>query len=121
MGSKENRKKHIEYRLGFVRAVFQKLNINEVTLYRGMSTECDWKTGGPENCRFWSSWTFNYKIAQDFSDLNPDSKQKNSYLIKRSIPVDRLFMTFLETDAMNRQYLEAEAIVLHAPADQSLW
>ncbi len=121
LGSKENRRKYIEHRLGFIRAFFQKLDIEEVTLYRGMSTEWGWQTEGDENHRFWLSWTFNYNVAQDFSDFKYDSKQKNSYLIKRAIPVNKLFMTFIETDAMNGQYLEAEAIVIHSPEDQSLW
>jgi hypothetical protein len=27
------------------------------------------------------------------------------------VPVERLYMTFLETPAMNRQYLEADAVL----------
>jgi hypothetical protein len=85
-----------------------------------MSTEWDWRPGATNQYRYWSSWTFNYKVAQDFSELGPGSKHKNSYLIKRAIPVERLFMSFLETDAMNRQYLEAEALVLHSDDDKML-
>jgi hypothetical protein len=32
------------------------------------------------------------------------------------VPAGRLFMTFLETAAMNRSYREAEAVLLGAPA-----
>jgi len=32
--------------------------------------------------------------------------------MKRDVAVEKLVMTFLETDAMNKQYLEAEALVL---------
>jgi hypothetical protein len=85
-----------------------------------MSTEWDWRPGATNQYRYWSSWTFNYKVAQDFSELGPGSKHKNSYLIKRASPVERLFMSFLETDAMNRQYLEAEALVLHSDDDKML-
>jgi hypothetical protein len=33
-------------------------------------------------------------------------------LARLSVPVDRLFMTYLETGEMNRHYLEAEAVLL---------
>jgi hypothetical protein len=32
-------------------------------------------------------------------------------LLRRQLPVDRLFMTFLETQAMNEKYREAEAVL----------
>jgi hypothetical protein len=32
-------------------------------------------------------------------------------LLRRQLPVDRLFMTFLETPAMNEKYREAEAVL----------
>jgi hypothetical protein len=32
-------------------------------------------------------------------------------LLRRRLPIERLFMTFLETAAMNTKYLEAEAIL----------
>lgn len=120
-GSKQNRRSHIEHRLGFIRAFFKKLGLGEVEIYRGMSTESEWKAGGEGQYRFWSSWTFNHQVAQDFCELQPGTKHKHSYLVKRSMPVEKLFMTFLETDAMNRQYLEAEAIVLHDERDRLLW
>jgi hypothetical protein len=36
-------------------------------------------------------------------------------LLRQPLPVDRLFMTFVETPAMNRQYLEAEAVLIGDP------
>ncbi len=121
VGNLENRQKYIRYRLAFLRALFCKLGMKTVELYRGMSSEWDWKTEDLLQNRYWSSWTFNYKVAQDFADLDPATKYKNSYLLKRAIPVESLFMTFLETDAMNRQYKEAEAIILHEDHDRFLW
>ncbi|MGZ3768573.1 MAG: hypothetical protein ACXVCP_02415 [Bdellovibrio sp.] len=121
IGSKANRIKYIQYRLAFMRAIFNQINVTEVELYRGMSTEWEWKPDSSEQYRFWSSWTFSHKVAEDFSELKPATKQKNSYLVKRSMQVNKLFMTFLETDAMNGQYLEAEAILLHDEDDRMLW
>lgn len=68
---------------------------------------------------YWSSWAFNYKVAVSFSELKLEIEHKNAYLIKRANPVDRLFMTLLETEAMNRQYFEA--LVLHNDNDRMLW
>ena len=121
IGTKKERERHVFFRMAFLRALFRKLGINEVVLYRGMSSEFDWMSGSQSQNRFWSSWTFNFQVAMDFSDLEPDNVYKNSYMIKRSIPVDQLFMTYLETEEMNAQYLEAEALVLHLKQDQLLW
>ena len=35
----------------------------------------------------------------------------------RQVPVDRLFMTYLETAAMSDRFLEAEAVLLAGPDD----
>lgn len=107
--SKENRREYLINRLAFVQAYFNLLKINEVVLYWGMSTENEWI----KIPRTFLSYTFNYDVAKAFSDFTRESKYKNSYLIKMTCPVDSLFMTFLETEAFNRQYKEAEALVLY--------
>jgi hypothetical protein len=33
--------------------------------------------------------------------------------IRHILPAERLFMTYLETEAMNRQFAEAEAVVFY--------
>ncbi len=107
LGTKEKRRKYLIYRLAFVRAYFHLLGIDEVILYRGMSSEREWTTvdGTLLSC------TFSLEVAQSFSDLKKDSKYKNSYIVKRTYLVSILFMTYLETKAMNMQYTEAEALV----------
>ncbi len=35
----------------------------------------------------------------------------------QSVPVERVFMTYLETSAMNDRFLEAEAVLLARPDD----
>jgi hypothetical protein len=119
--SKDKLKTYIEHRIGFIRAFYAKIGLQQVTLYRGMSTEWAWQPDTKDSYRFWSSWTFSYDVAKDFSDLSPGNKHQNSYLIKRAIPVEKLFMTYLETESMNKQYIEAEAIVLHSDEDRQLW
>lgn len=109
IGSKDNRAKYISYRLGFVRAYMELLGLEKVTLFRGMSTPYDWK----KIHRSLLPCTFNYQVASDFSDLKVDGDYANSYIIKSSTPVDKVFMSFIETKAMNNQYNEAEAVILY--------
>lgn len=109
LGDKENRQRYLINRLAFIRAYFSMSNIKEVVLYRGMSNEEKWK----KVSRTYLPCTFNLEVAQAFSDFDRESKYKNSYLVKMTCPVDKLFMTYIETEAMNRQYKEAEALVLY--------
>ncbi len=107
-GAKENRRRYLVSRLAFVRAYFHLLGLDEVVLYRGMSTERELEVIP----RTFLSCTFNLKVARSMADFERDSKYRNSYLFKGTFSVKRLFMTYLETEAMNRQYKEAEALVL---------
>ena len=107
--SQTHRKKYLIHRLAFVRAYFELLDIDEVVLYRGMSTEGEWRQCG----RSFLSCTFSQKVAGAFAEFKRGDKYRHAYLVKTTVPVDRLWMTYLETAAMNRQYLEAEALVLY--------
>lgn len=117
-GRKHLRRTYLVKRLGFLRAVFQKLGHTEVTLYRGMSTETSWRAHQP---RTFLSFTFSEKVARDFADLSRQSRFKHAYILKRTFPVQTLLMTCLETAAMNTQYQEAEAIILGDEADAYIW
>lgn len=107
-GAKENRRRYLVSRMAFVRAYFHLLGLHEVVLYRGMSTERDLAV----RPRTFLSCTFSLKVARSMADFERDGKYRNSYLFKGAFPVKRLSMTYLETEAMNRQYKEAEALVL---------
>lgn len=72
-----------------------------------MASEESWK----EVPRTFLSCTFNHDVAKDFSDFSKESKYKISYMIKMTLPVIKLFMTYLETPELSKQYKEAEAIV----------
>lgn len=109
IGSKENRMKYLMNRIAFVRAFFSISNIKEVTLYRGMSTEDEWR----KIKRTYLPCTFSFDVAKEFSDFSRDSIFKNSYIVKLTCPIEKLFITYLETEAMNRQYKEAEAIIFY--------
>ena len=42
-------------------------------------------------------------------------------LLRQSVPVERIFMSFLETVQMNRQFKEAEAILLYDEDNKMFW
>lgn len=110
-GQKVIRKAYLLNRLGFIRAYFNLLGISEVVLYRGMSTEREWE----KRPRSLLSCTFNLNVAKSFANYERNSKYRSAYLAKFTSPVQRLFMTYLETRAMNQQYKEAEAFLLTNP------
>lgn len=106
--SQENRRTYLIHRMAFVRAFFSLNQIKEVQLYRGMTTEGEWRDFHDKSL---TSWTFNPKVALSFCDLDKQNVYKNGYILKRMIPVEALFMTYLETEEMNQQYLESEAVL----------
>jgi hypothetical protein len=114
-GTKRLRRDYIVHRLAFVRATFKLLGCREVVLFRGMSTEGNWQTSSH---RLFSSWTFSKDVAEAFAT---SARSKHSYLVKRTFPIEKLFLTCVETNAMNRQYQEQEAVVIHDGDDAKLW
>jgi hypothetical protein len=109
LGAKKLRRQYLVHRLAFVRAAFRLSGIEEVVLYRGMSSEKSWQ----DEKGTLKSWTFSLKVARSFADFDRGGKFRHSYLMKRTFTVTSLFMTYLETSEMNLQYKEAEALVLH--------
>jgi hypothetical protein len=117
-GATSERRRYLIHRLAFVRAVFGLLGQSTVTVYRGMSSERGWNVNSN---KFFSSWSFSKAIAEAFIDTAPNGVARHSYLLKRSFPIQKLFMTHVETQAMNSQYKEVEAVVLHDDEDRLLW
>lgn len=117
-GSKTLRRKYILHRLSFIRAYFELSGISEIVLFRGMSSSKKWK---PVRPRSLVSFTFNKKVAESFANFGKAKDSEHSYLLKRTVPVEKLFMTYLETEAMNRQYKEAEALIFYDKNDAILW
>ena len=107
-----NRRRHIEARLGFVRAMFRRLSLTRVPLYRGLST-----TGPvePDRNRTFVSATFSRSVAQSHFDAG--GSEASRVLLAQHVPVERVLMTYLETSAMNERFKEAEAILLFDTAN----
>lgn len=111
--SKQRRADHILHRLAFVRELFERLGHSSVVVYRGVSCQ-----GQPEargNASFVSA-TFSLEIAM--SHFNDRDRASTGVLLRQSVPIERLFMSFLETAQMNLHYKEAEAVLLHDSANK---
>jgi hypothetical protein len=116
-GDKDARRQYLIHRLAFVRAFFSLLGIEEVVLYRGASIEGE-RRG---QAAALASCTFSLTVARSFCNFDRTSRFKHSYLVKRTVPVNRLFMTYLETRAMNEDYKEAEALILRDDAVDAIF
>ena len=108
-GAKEKRRSYILARMSFLSAVFKLCGIKEVPLYRGMSTEENFF----ETPRTLLSTTFSLETAIDYADLKQDSSSRSAFVIKLTCPIERIFMTYLETKALNERYKEQEAVIFY--------
>jgi len=108
IGTKRRRWEYLLERLAFVRAAFRLAGHSEVVVYRGMSSESDWR----DLPRAVLSCTFSLRVAKAFADFDVESKARTSYLMKLTVPAERLWMTYCETAGFNGRYLEAEALLL---------
>ena len=105
--SEEQRAEHVVARLGFVRAMLRGAGRDRVWLYRGLAA--DGQLGVPP-ARTFVSTTFDRAVAESIAGRGPATVV--SVLIGQLVPVDRVFMTFIETAELNGVYHEAEAILL---------
>ncbi len=108
-GAREAREEYLRERTAFIRAFFELSGREEVSLYRGMATEGEWV----EKERSFLSCTFNLEVGKSFCGLEKEQEYRQFYLVKLTLPVEKIFMSYLETEAMNRQYLEAEAQIFY--------
>jgi hypothetical protein len=106
--SKERRKEHILHRLAFTQSIFKRLGYERVCLYRAMSSSKEIQP--PRNTGFVSA-TMSAKVAQSHFEAGKD--EGFGALYRQWVPVKRLFMSFYETEQMNRSYQEAEAVLLY--------
>jgi hypothetical protein len=112
--SKAVRADHIIARLAFVQELFARAGLAEVLLHRGIATDAkpEERTG-----RGLVSASFSYEIAS--SMLGPAGVGRTGVVHTALIPVERLFMTYQETAHLNRQFQEAEAVLIEDPNAKS--
>ena len=105
--SRERREAHILARMGLLRGLFAHLGLRHVELYRGISGSGPIE---PARNETFVSATFHEEVARSHFDLHEGLGAQA--LFRQFVPIERLFMTYLETDAMSRRYREAEAVLL---------
>lgn len=105
--SRERRAEHILARLAFVPELYRAAGHETVTLWRGMSSEHELEPLPPQG---FVSATFSQEVA--LSHFAGTERSVAAVLHRNVVPVERLFMTYVETEAMNRQFLEAEAVLI---------
>ena len=108
--SKPQRADHILARMGFAQALWRRAH-GAVMLYRGVALHDRPATCGSPGPRQ------SPLISASFSRAVADSHFRSSgataaALYRQPLAVQRVYMTFLETAAMNRQFREAEAVLL---------
>ncbi len=104
--SEERRAAHIRIRSGFVQALWSRAAPAGLMLYRGIGLQTDAEFE-PSRVGLISA-SMSRSVAESHFD---SATSPTAVLMRRELPVQRLFMTFLETAAMNGKYLEAEAVL----------
>jgi hypothetical protein len=110
--ARARRADHIVRRLAFLRALLARLQIDQVRLWRGLSADAPLRRNEK---RSFVSTTFDEAVARSHFDAGLDRPSRA--LVCQTVPCDRLFMTYLETAAMNARFLEAEAVLLARTGD----
>jgi hypothetical protein len=108
--SEDRRADHIVSRLGFVRELHAVDGLERVTLYRGLASDEPLKA---PRARSFVSATFDPSVAEAHFSGGPSTVAAAIY--RQVVPVERLFMTYRETRAMNRQFRESEVVLIGDP------
>ena len=108
--SEERRAEHILARLAFVGELFAAEGVEAVTLYRGLASDVPLRP--PKHPSFVSA-TFDRRVAE--AHFAGAATTIAAALYRQVVAVERLFMTYRETRAMNRQFCESEGVLLGDP------
>ncbi len=106
------RSEHLVARIGFVRALWAAFGRTEAELYRGAASETQIGASPP---RSFVSATFSRAVAEAHFEGGPTTRA--AILWRQRVPVSRLLMTFVETEALNHRFLEAEAVLIADPTN----
>ena len=114
--SRPRRREYVLRRLGFVRALYKELRVETVLVYRGI--HCVDLPTRPSNRTFVSSTT-NLAVAESLACFRePVNENKPGYkvgvLMSQRVPLERVFMTYMETAEMNSPYKESEVLLLYS-------
>ena len=108
------RRQHIIRRLAFVHTLYAGLEVFPLLVYRGIHSR-----GLPKEQRneTFVSTTTDLRIAEALACFRePSNPNKEGYnvgvLMSQSVPLERVFMTYMETPQMDHPYRESEVVLL---------
>ncbi len=110
-GSKEARMEHVLWRMALTQEIWA--HTSQRAVYRVVSSDAGIR---PATASLVSA-TLSEEVAK--SHLAAGASRRQTTLMTRGLPLKRTFMTFLETEAMNAPFREAEAVVV-ADSDGAL-
>lgn len=105
---------HVLARLAFLSALLPRAGCRRLTVYRGACLD-----GPPEPRRGLTFVAGSLDVEVAWSCFAPRALDRDGLLVRRQVPVERVFMTSLETVQLNRQYRESEVVLLADDAQVS--
>ena len=112
----ERRTAHVIARMGFIQAMFERAGQSHVVLYRMESCEGSLRRRRSGETALVSA-SFRMDIVQEMSGW--EDPKRTVAIYRQAVPVERVLMTYLETEAMNYPYRETEAVLLADPTNQA--
>jgi len=112
--SKVRRAEHLIARLAFSQELWSGWGHRAVTLYRGAAVDGPLPPRTPAS---FVSATFSSDVARAHFRGGPATR--TAVLWRQVVPVSRLFMTFVETPALNGRFNEAEAVLIGEPGNRA--
>ena len=110
--AKPRRAEHLLARMAFTQELWS--GRADTPLYRAAATDGPLPERRPGSL---VSATFSREVAEAHFAGGPSTRV--AVLWRQALPLDRLLMTFLETEAMNHPYREAEAVLIGDPANRA--
>jgi hypothetical protein len=111
--SRDRRADHVLWRTAFVHAMLSTMGLAVMELHRGVAISAGIAS---RSGRVLESWSLSRAVAE--SVAGPPASGGPRAVDTRRVSFRRAFMTYLETRAMSRQFLEAEAVLF---ADDSVF
>jgi hypothetical protein len=110
--SRDRRARHLIARMAFVQSLFARA---DVPVYRGITVAVG--PLPPPRRPSLVSASFSEDVAVAHFRAGPPTS--TAVLVRQPLPRERLFMTFVETEAMSRTYREAEAVLVGDPDNRA--
>lgn len=111
--STQRRVRHLVGRMAFVQALFERTEPASTPLFRGLNVAAG-PLPAPRPSSFVSA-SFSIDVAT--AHFHAGQPTSTAILLRQPLPHHRLFMTFVETAALNRNYCEAEAVLIGDPSN----